>query len=41
MMPAGVKSKCRRTICSSLLEGTFPVPNVSTITDTGSATPMA
>jgi hypothetical protein len=41
MMPIGVKSKCRRIIASSSVFGTFPVPKVSTMMDTGSATPMA
>lgn len=34
MMPAGVKSKCRRISCSSSLLGTFPVPNVSIMIET-------
>ena len=41
MIAAGLKSKTLFTIsvsCSSLI---LPVPNVSTITDTGFATPMA
>ncbi len=41
MMPRGVSEKTARTksvICSS---GIVPVSKVSTITDTGSATPMA
>ena len=41
MIAAGLRSKCSRTsraICSSAMA---PVPNVSTATETGSATPMA
>ena len=41
MMPAGVKSKWRRTIFSITAFGTLPVPYVSTMIDTGSATPIA
>ena len=41
MMPLGVSEKCSRTSATILLSGSLPVPNVSTCTDTGSATPIA
>ena len=41
MMPFGVSEKFFRTSASSLVSSTLPVPNVSTSTLTGSATPIA
>ena len=41
MMPAGVKSKWRRISSSRRPFGTLPVPKVSTMIETGSATPIA
>ena len=41
MMPLGVSEKCSRMSATMRLSGSLPVPNVSTCTDTGSATPMA
>ena len=41
MIPRGVRSKTRCTAFMIAASGTVDVPNVSTITDTGSATPMA
>src|SRR2546430_8317409 len=41
MIPAGVKSKWRRIIASSARFGIFAEPKVSTMIETGSATPIA
>jgi len=41
MMPRGVSLKCARTSAVICCSGIRPVPSVCTITDTGSATPMA
>ena len=40
-MPRGVRSKCFQTSAVSLSSLTLPVPKLSTITLTGSATPIA
>src|SRR6266550_4055705 len=40
-MPSGVRSNTSRTASSMASSGTTPVRNVSIITDTGCATPMA
>ena len=40
-IPLGVKSKIDFTAFSSSITSTFSVPNVSTFTDVGSATPIA
>src|SRR3954468_6781374 len=41
IMPFGVSEKFFRTSSSSVVSSTLPVPNVSTSTLTGSATPIA
>ena len=41
MMAAGRRSNTSRTACSMHSGSTVAVPNVSTSTDTGWATPMA
>ena len=41
MIAAGRRSKCSCTSAGSLAGSISEVPNVSTITDTGRATPMA
>ena len=41
MIPLGVRSKTSRTAFMISDSGTTDVPKVSTITDTGSATPIA
>ena len=41
MMPLGVIGKMSRTAFSIFSSATLAVPSVSTMTETGSATPMA
>ena len=41
MMPFGRRSKCSRTSFVITASDTRPVPNVLTITEVGSATPIA
>ena len=41
MMPLGVSGKISRTASAIFSSGTRPVPKVSTMTETGSATPIA
>ena len=41
MMPRGVSGKFSRTSSVNRSSGITPVPKVSTMTETGSATPMA
>ena len=41
MIPAGLRSKFSRMISTNFSSLSFPVPNVSTITDVGCATPIA
>ena len=41
MMAAGVRSKTFSTACSIFSSATTPVPKVSTMMETGFATPMA
>ena len=41
IMPFGVSGKWARTSSTRRSSSTLPVPNVLTMTDTGSATPMA
>jgi hypothetical protein len=41
MIAAGLRSNTSRTACSIVARSTRSVPNVSTDTDTGCATPIA
>ena len=41
MIPAGRRSKCFSTISESFSSSSLPVPNESTMTETGLATPIA